>query len=180
MPIFMGACNSDGVPDSRLRVFRYNLTKDKDCFDIGGMAGPEPEPEPEPTVPARPDSPSPVAAAMHARARRGLSSGFAVERCPTCPPCDDCPPCPVSFCDFEDTEVCTFCGKSLDKTFSWEGIGCNEALSQIDIKVSGWVWGGGRCVWVYAGACRRDPHLNLPWSLFLLSAPHHCHQGGRP
>ena len=28
---------------------------------------------------------------------------------------------------------CTFPGE-LSKTFSWEGIGCNEALSQIDIK----------------------------------------------
>ena len=53
--------------------------------------------------------------------------------CPTCPPCDDCPPCPVSYCDWEDTAPCDH-PTELSKTFSWEGICCNEALSQIDIK----------------------------------------------
>ena len=52
--------------------------------------------------------------------------------CPACPPCDDCPPCPVSFCDYEDDAPCTFTGE-LSRGFSWGGICCNDALSQIDI-----------------------------------------------
>jgi len=38
----------------------------------------------------------------------------------------------VSYCDWEDTQPCDF-PYTLSKTFSWEGICCNDALSQIDI-----------------------------------------------
>ena len=83
---------------------------------------------------------APTAAATAAptvdSSRRKLTSTSStkpVPTCPTCPPCDDCPPCPVSYCDWEDQKECSYPGE-LSKTFSWEGIGCNEALSQIDIK----------------------------------------------
>jgi lysosomal Pro-X carboxypeptidase len=38
----------------------------------------------------------------------------------------------VSFCNYEDTAPCSFTGE-LDKGFSWGGICCNDALSQVDI-----------------------------------------------
>ena len=53
--------------------------------------------------------------------------------CPACPPCDDCPPCPVSYCDYEDEAPCSFSGE-LSRGFSWGGICCNDALSQVDIR----------------------------------------------
>ena len=63
--------------------------------------------------------------------RKDTTNDFRARRngpkCPTCPPCDDCPPCPVSYCDWEDSQPCSFEG-NLSKTFSWEGIGCNDAL----------------------------------------------------
>ena len=67
-----------------------------------------------------------------------LAGGLAVAtappsgaRCPTCPPCDDCPPCPVSYCDWEDSKPCDH-PTPLPKTFSWDGICCNDALSQVN------------------------------------------------
>lgn len=98
----------------------HNVTKTKDCYDIASDPNPPPPPPPAKTVAAK---------AVHSPARRILRA----KHCPVCPPCDDCPPCPVSFCDWEDDAACSFTGE-LPKTFSWDGIGCNEDLSQIDIK----------------------------------------------
>jgi hypothetical protein len=102
----------------------FNLTKDKACYDIAG-GGDE--------AAAMPSPRRANAVARTERARRTLGARGNAPTCPTCPPCDDCPPCPVSYCDWEDDAPCDFQG-ALPKTFSWEGIGCNEALSQIDIK----------------------------------------------
>ena len=52
--------------------------------------------------------------------------------CPTCPPCEGCPACPVQYCNVTQTAECSHSGE-LDKAFSWDGICCNDALSQIDI-----------------------------------------------
>jgi hypothetical protein len=125
----------------------YNLTQDKECFDIatpfhqdddhsstdddatGAIAtGATTSGEKHRThwQPA----PRRLSTAASTNSTTSRSSTAAVPTCPACPPCDDCPPCPVSYCDWEDTEPCTYC-RELSKTFSWEGIGCNEALSQV-------------------------------------------------
>jgi hypothetical protein len=112
-------------PNGYLLRLRLDYFRCSQCFDIdespsGATAPPPPPPSPSPTD----DSDGRLRKLLEAP-----STGY----CPACPPCDGCPPCPVSYCDWEDTEPCDFPG-NLSKTFSWEGIGCNEALSQIDIK----------------------------------------------
>lgn len=60
-----------------------------------------------------------------------LAKVIPSEKCAACPPCDNCPPCPVSFC--EKSTPCNFTG-TLSKTFSWEGVVCNDGLSQIQAQ----------------------------------------------
>ena len=99
----------------------YNLTKDKECFDIEGegegvgkgrgrgkgsgvgvkeaTAVPSTTAAPLSTASAAVEPLTPalhVAGASQDRLGRRAERGAAT--CPTCPPCDDCPPCPVSFC----------------------------------------------------------------------------------
>lgn len=132
----------------------HNLTKDLDCFDIAGDQNEESTSDinrysaDSEAVNEAIGTSNTVArqrkrhalqvkliAEFNNRTQANASSGSATPlRCPSCPPCKDCPPCPVSYCDWEDTEPCEFCHQSLDKTFSWGGIFCNEAFSQIDIK----------------------------------------------
>lgn len=95
----------------------YNLTKDQKCFNVGFA---------EPQVERQSIEPKSINITKHV-------DNSGAKHCPACPPCDDCPPCPVSYCDWEADNQCTYCNQTLSKTFSWDGIGCNEALSQIDI-----------------------------------------------
>jgi hypothetical protein len=118
------------------------------------------------------------------------------EKCPTCPPCDNCPPCPVSYCDLEDRAPCNYT-QHLPKTFSWDAICCNEALSQIDIRGVGrdifWppqvpfrnytvesivgphgLKPGGCAVQYAAEGLRGAPTISDPWSQWLES-----YYGGR-
>ena len=141
----------------------YNLTKDQPCYKIGGSsdgdgdgnrdvaAAPQVEAEAlsvsaaaarqlaeaEP-VEAAPVEAAPVEAAGEAGGAGGAGEAAVVSpklrsSCPACPPCDDCPPCPVSYCDYEDEAPCSFTGE-LSRGFSWGGICCNDALSQVDIR----------------------------------------------
>ena len=120
----------------------YNVTKDKTCYEISSPYGATParatrarEMQPirphgasgSTTTPTAPIAPTTPATGHTAT---GHTSGPS---CPVCPPCDDCPPCPVSYCDWEDEAPCSY-EPPLSKTFSWEGICCNDALSQVDIK----------------------------------------------
>jgi len=118
----------------------HNLTKDVKCYNISnGDAATTAAPHPsehdghrDPHVVA-----PPAAAARRLEAAAAANDGVEApatkaKSCPACPPCDDCPPCPVSFCDYEDDAPCTFTGE-LSRGFSWGGICCNDALSQIDI-----------------------------------------------
>ena len=92
----------------------YNLTKDKDCFEIGAA---------ESTLASRASnvmettapSAATVATAATVAATLVESPAAGGPECPACPPCDDCPPCPVSYCNWEDTEPCTYT-ESLSKT----------------------------------------------------------------
>ena len=118
----------------------YNVTHELPCFDI----------------PSRPDSTlASAVATSHADGwtpNEGESNGTGQEArgqeahhpsaallasrsgsCPTCPPCDACPPCPISYCNWEDERPCDFHG-AISKYFSWTGITCNDALSQIGIQ----------------------------------------------
>ena len=146
----------------------YNLTKDVKCFGIGESgkvngtadAAAPPKSHLRPRVPPRASSQS-FTSALRAKFERNAAAASPSvsasasaasflrdgggSACPTCPPCDDCPPCPVSYCDWEDTAPCDYVG-NLSKTFSWEGIGCNEALSQVDIHGVG--RGAFKCVCV--------------------------------
>ena len=114
----------------------YNLTKDRPCNDFGAVAGPV----------ARGRAGARSSAAGAAMATRGLVAperpaaappkpppGPGGKLCPACPPCDGCPACPVQYCNVTQTADCAFSG-ALSKTFSWEGICCNDALSQIDTR----------------------------------------------
>ena len=118
----------------------HNLTKDVKCYNISNgddatTAAPHPS---EHDGPQDPHFVAPPAAAARrleaaAAANDGVEApATQAKSCPACPPCDDCPPCPVSFCDYEDDAPCTFTGE-LSRGFSWGGICCNDALSQIDI-----------------------------------------------
>lgn len=71
----------------------------------------------------------------------------------------------MSFCDWEDTQECSFTA-NLSKTFSWEGIGCNEALSQIDIH------GVGRDIYWPPQVPSRN------YSVESIVGPHHLTPGG--
>jgi hypothetical protein len=110
---------------SRAAAVWYNVTHDKPCFDISSGGSPT-------------DAAAAAAAAAataapiwkKAPAAAAIAGGAS---CPACPPCDDCPPCPVSYCNWEDTTPCSYTPE-LSKTFSWEGICCNDALSQIDVR----------------------------------------------
>ena len=141
----------------------YNLTKDQPCYKIGGssdgdgdgdgdgaaaapQAGVEAlsvsaaaarqlvEVEP---VEVEPVEVEPVEVElMEAAGEAGEAAAVSPKQrssCPACPPCDDCPPCPVSYCDYEDEAPCSFSGE-LSRGFSWGGICCNDALSQVDIR----------------------------------------------
>lgn len=127
----------------------HNLTKDKECYDISG------EDEEEEVA---------IAAAAEVRDIPDFMEASRSE-CPACPPCDDCPPCPVSYCDTTDTEPCDFQG-TLSKTFSWEGICCNDALSQIDIT------GVGRDIFWPPGVSSRD------YTVESIAGPHGLRPGG--
>ena len=176
----------------------YNLTKDVKCFGIGESgkvngtadAAAPPKSHLRPRVPPRASSQS-FTSALRAKFERNAAAASPSvsasasaasflrdgggSACPTCPPCDDCPPCPVSYCDWEDTAPCDYVG-NLSKTFSWEGIGCNEALSQVDIH------GVGRgafkcvCVCVCVSACSSLPRtlvFSPPLIPSFLSNNHH-------
>ena len=93
----------------------YNLTKDKECFEIGAA---------EATLTTRvPNLMEATDAAEAPKAAEASGRGGGMVEaaagggpgCPACPPCDDCPPCPVSYCNWEDTEPCTYT-EGLSKT----------------------------------------------------------------
>ena len=112
----------------------YNVTHDKECYDIasdlGRNANAAVSVEAQDFVAKlNPTEQDQCTETPHKQTEQPVSA----QGCPTCPPCNDCPPCPVSYCDFEDTAPCSYT-ESLSKTFSWEGICCNDALSQIDTK----------------------------------------------
>jgi len=91
---------------SKAAAVWYNVTKDKTCFEV------------------------PEEVLQETTSKSGFSAPVS-NSCAACPPCDDCPPCPVSQC--LDDKPCNFTGE-VPKTFSWEGITCNDDLSQIDAK----------------------------------------------
>eukprot|EP00928_Gymnodinium_smaydae_P035129 TRINITY_DN24779_c0_g3_i1.p1 TRINITY_DN24779_c0_g3~~TRINITY_DN24779_c0_g3_i1.p1 ORF type:complete len:667 (+),score=86.42 TRINITY_DN24779_c0_g3_i1:26-2026(+) len=95
----------------------YNVTKDKKCWNMSDI------------------NPGMHAEHVDILQEQDLpldSSEESETDCPACPPCEDCPPCPVSRCE-KTSKPCSFTG-TVPKTFSWEGICCNDDLSQIDAK----------------------------------------------
>ena len=118
----------------------YNVTKDQPCYKIGGSTDGDGDGDAAAAGAAAPQA-EVGALSVSAAAARKLVEVELVEvaaavsskqrnSCPACPPCDDCPPCPVSYCDYEDEAPCSFTGE-LSRGFSWGGICCNDALSQV-------------------------------------------------
>lgn len=167
----------------------YNVSKDRRCYDIPDEADPPDEAVGDAEATAETGAEA-MAEAEMIRERVSRAAGTHGQQCPACPPCEDCPPCPVSYCDWEDTAPCTY-DKPLPNTFSWEGISCNDALSQVTIQGVGrdiyWPPGGspgvpsrdytvesivgprhlraGWCAGVYdAIGLRGAPLVSDPWS----------------
>jgi len=127
----------------------YNLTKDVSCYDFGDSATATDDLGRGHRAGVAPPTSSlhSGASALHgghwdAKMRTTASAATSPEspppvpggaRCAACPPCDECPTCPVQYCDVSESAAdCSYDG-ALTKTFSWEGITCNEALSQIAV-----------------------------------------------
>lgn len=87
----------------------YNITKDKECFDIGYGAAMWQQSDDADEPPASDVQP--------------MGSANCPERCPPCP---DCPPCPTAYCE-QGAGVCNY-QHELSKTFSWGGVVGNEDL----------------------------------------------------
>ena len=121
----------------------YNLTKDQPCYKIGGSIDGDGDGDAAAAGAAAPQVEVEALPVSAAAARQlvevelvevaAVVSSKQQNSCPACPPCDDCPPCPVSYCDYEDEAPCSFTGE-LSRGFSWGGICCNDALSQVDIR----------------------------------------------
>eukprot|EP00929_Paragymnodinium_shiwhaense_P013284 TRINITY_DN121148_c0_g1_i1.p1 TRINITY_DN121148_c0_g1~~TRINITY_DN121148_c0_g1_i1.p1 ORF type:complete len:665 (-),score=116.57 TRINITY_DN121148_c0_g1_i1:31-2025(-) len=93
----------------------YNVTKDQTCWDVRAADDSDVAAD----VAAVPD----VADDLF----YGTDPG-----CAACPPCDGCPACGVSNCT-HSSAPCSY-NQTVPKTFSWDGICCNDDLSQIDAR----------------------------------------------
>jgi len=96
----------------------YNITKDKQCFDINSDVVAWKQEE--------------IAMDL---AKEPLET-IALASCPErCPPCPDCPPCPTAYCE-DGPSTCSYTHE-LSKTFSWSGVVYNEDLYLHNNNVQG-------------------------------------------